>query len=171
MGVQLLFVIESTKKAKTDWAYINGTIKHYYRLSPEYSIKPIPMGGKSHFKDASVSKQIKDYREQYLPTGRTIVVYCIDTDNYHTDPERYKELEDIKKYCSRKGFELIWFCRNIEEVYWGERVESGDKVKRAAQFNKRNHIHSLSEKALSTTVIGKGKSNILVIMDKYLNRR
>lgn len=170
MGIQLLFCIESNKRARTDWAYIEGTVKYHFSLSPEVSIKPIFMGGKTHFRDPSVLKQIKDYERKYSRSGITKVVYCIDTDNFEQDPDRKKEFDRICDYCNENGYELIWFCRDVEEVYWGERIESGEKLDRAKKFNRTGHIAQISEEALKSNIRRKGRSNILNILSKFLEK-
>ena len=170
MGIQLLFCIETNKAANTDWIYINKTIRQYYKLSPEISLKTIPMGGKTNYRNKTVNSKIKSFTNGYSRNGKTIVFFCIDTDNCENDPDRKREFDAIYDYCCRQGYEFIWFCRDIEEVYWGERIESGDKVKMAGRFNSHDQIQSITETDLSSELVRKGKSNILVILDRYLER-
>ena len=171
MGVQLLFCVETNKSANTDWVYINKTIKQYYIQSPEISLKPIPMGGKTNYRSKTVVAIINSYIRGYSRNGETTVFYCIDTDNCESDPDRKKEFDSIRNYCKKQGYEFIWFCRDIEEVYWGERVESCEKVKMAAKFNRYDQLQKLAEKDLSSNLIRKGKSNILAVLDNYLERK
>lgn len=170
MGIQLLFCIETNKAANTDWIYINKTIRQYYKLSPEISLKTIPMGGKTNYRNKTVNSKIKSFTNGYSRNGKTIVFFCIDTDNCENDPDRKREFDTIYGYCCRQGYEFIWFCRDIEEVYWGERIEAGDKVKMAGRFNSHDQIQSITETDLSSELVRKGKSNILVILDRYLER-
>ena len=45
------------------------------------------------------------------------VFYCIDTDLYESCYDHQKEFEDIKNFCAKNGYELIWFCHDVEEVF------------------------------------------------------
>ena len=49
-------------------------------------------------------------------------------DDYDTNYETKKLFEDIKKYCETHAYELVFFCRDVEEVYLGKRVNDKDKV-------------------------------------------
>lgn len=170
MGIQLLFCVETNNTANTDWIYINKTIRHYYKLTPAVSLKRIPMDGKSNYRSASVRTKIEDYTSKYSRNGRTVVFYCIDTDNFDIDPVRKKEFETIQDYCQKNDHEFIWFCRDIEEVYWGERVKSNTKTQMAAKFNSSDQIERVLARDISSDIARKGRSNILCIMDKYLER-
>lgn len=171
MGLQLLFCVEAKKESKSDWVYIKETIDHFYKKSNEILLKPIYFDGKGNYDRNKIKKQILERVRGFSKYGTSIVVYCIDTDNIFADPDRVREFETIKNYCNHNNYEFIWFCRDVEEVYWGKRVSDSEKVKMSQQFRKNNRINSLSEETFVATKEQKKKSNIVGVLDKYLQRK
>ena len=168
MGKQLLFCVETNQKTRTDQIYIGETIKHYYRLGNDISVQYIYLNGKGNYNKPGIVKSIAGYIRQYTPNGPTIVLYCIDTDRCDIDPQQQKKLMEIVEYCKEKGYEFIWFCRDIEDVYWGEQIPNDKKKKKAAQFRSRNHIQDITESTLRKQRYSRHYSNILDVLDKHL---
>ena len=50
MGTQLIFVVETDSKCKSDSIYISATIQKYYKVDVDYKIKYSYMGGKYKYK-------------------------------------------------------------------------------------------------------------------------
>lgn len=171
MGQQLLFCVEAKKESKSDWVYIKETIDFFYQKSNELLLKPIYFDGKGNFDRNKIRKQIRERIRGYNRNGTTVVVYCIDTDNIFADPDRVREYETIRKYCDQNNYEFIWFCRDVEEVYWGERVSDSEKVKMSQQFRKNNRIRNIAEETFVATKENRKKSNIVRVLDKYLQRK
>lgn len=169
---QILFCVESNKQACTDSMYIDKTIKSFFEIDNEISINYIYMNGKSRYKDNKILKEIRNY----IKTAEnrkisTTVIYCIDTDNYDTVPEDCQLNKEIKAFCKRNNYELVWFCRTIEEVFLHRIVDSSKKVIEAKNFViKQNFDYSISPN-LSNSNNSRKKSNLLLIVDKYLNRK
>lgn len=168
MGKQLLFCVETNQQTRTDQIYISETIKHYYRHRNDIKIHYIYLNGKGNYNKPGIVKSIAGYIRQYTPNGPTIVLYCIDTDRYDMDPQQQKELVEIVEYCKAKEYELIWFCRDIEDVYWGEQISNENKKKKAAQFRSGNHIRDITESTLRKHIYARHYSNILDVLDKHL---
>ena len=168
MGTQLVFCIETNNKANTDWVYIRSTLDHYFKITNDIKLSPVHMDTKSKYNSRSVVKQIKDLTSAYKRNGKTVVIYCIDTDNYDTDPTHAKELSDIKEYCQGHGYEFVWFCRDVEDVYWGEQVHRKDKVQRAKMFKTQNRIDRISKQQLVAKEYGRHRSNILEVVGRYI---
>lgn len=171
MGLQLLFCVEAKKGSKSDWVYIKETWSHYYQIPNDISLKPIFFDGKGNFNRGKINKQIGTMKRQYKKNGETIVLYCIDTDNILADPDRVKEFNTIKQHCIEKNYEFVWFCRDVEEVYWGERVPDSEKVRMSGVFRKHSKIKEVPERNLTETLKNKKNSNILIVLDKYLQRK
>lgn len=171
MSVQLLFCIEADNKSQTDWVYIQSVIDAFFKVSTSVSIKKIGMGGKGNFRRPKVIRQIREKTNAYKRNGETIVIYCIDTDDLFTNPDREREFHEIEEYCWETGAELIWFCRDIEEVFWGERISSSDKVAYAARFRRQNMITEVEEEKLCAGSCAKKSSCIVVVLEKYLERK
>jgi hypothetical protein len=170
MSKQLLFCVEADKRSKTDWVYIKSVIDKYYEVDNSISIKPIYMGGKTNYKRSKVISEIKTLTKQFKQNGSTVVLYCVDTDNWDTDPDRKRELEEVMDYCREKGYEFIWFCRDVEEVFWGSQIHNSDKTERAKQFRLNNRLDSVSADSISKQIIKIGCSNIVSVLNKYLRK-
>ena len=168
MGKQLLFCVETSKQAKTDNIYISETLNRYYKIGSEIRIRYIYLNGKSNYNKSAVRKEIDSQATQYAKNGNTHVVYCIDIDRQDIDATHKKDLENIERYCAKNNYELVWFSRDIEDVYWGEQSRKDEKVKMAKQFRSSKHIENVAEKNLRYSTISRHKSNILIVLDKVM---
>ena len=166
MRKQLLFCVETDREADVDWVYIHETIKYCYGENNEISIKPIYMGGKTNYKTNKVLNEIKDKSKRFK--GETTVFYCIDTDRMDINATQELEFNAIKKYCSSKGYNFIWFSRDVEDVFWGSQVEDSEKKNKAKQFRSQKQIQRIRFTSLRATSVSRHKSNILNVLDKYL---
>ena len=168
MSKQILFCVETSSNAETDKVYIKETIYHYYSLENKTRIRFIFFEGKGNYKKKNILKQISDQVKQYSAIGSTHVIYCIDTDRYDADPAQVRELDEIKHYCEQQGYDLIWFCRDVEDVFWGEQIHKDDKTKMATKFRSSRQITHVDNQKLRCEDYTRHKSNILQILDKYL---
>jgi len=173
MGLQLIFCVETNKKADTDWVYIDETIKAKYKLPNQIKLSKINMETKSRFDSRKVlgeiEKQTKWYKDYAY--GETKVIYCIDTDAYESSYEQKKEFENVKCFCEANGYELVWFCHDVEEVFLGKKIENSQKVKEAGMFRNNRKIESINDAKLSAAEVRGKSSNILKVLDKYLERK
>lgn len=113
MAQQLIFCLETDKKARTDKVYVMETIRRFYgSLSNRIKISYIYLGGKSKYNSQSVEKEIKEKGNQYQPNGPSYVIYCIDTDQFENNPAQYNQNKQIETYCQRKGYDLIYLKRH-----------------------------------------------------------
>ena len=170
MNKQIILCVEANEDTKTDNIYINETIYHYFEVDNSTKITYVNMNNKSRYKSRSVLAKIKRYRREYL-IGDSYVIYCIDLDKVQANPIQQREDEAIANYVKQNGFELIWFCRDIEEVYTGKRVSKKDKTSVAKTFKTRKSIKNVLEKNLINERASNGKSNILKVLGKYLKRK
>ena len=170
MGRQLLFCVETNKKCNSDWMYINRTIQQFYTENNEIRRKPIYMGGKMKYKDNSVLHDIEKQRKKYAKAGETIVIYCIDTDDWDKNADQCKEFGDIINYCQRNNYDMIWFCRDVEHVYWGEQVSDSEKQVKAEQYLRQNKITKTDTERLQVESPRLKSSNILLVLDRYMER-
>ncbi len=170
MGKQILFCVETTRNAKTDSVYIDETIKRFYKITNGIRKRYIYLGGKNNYNKTSIRKDIEKQTKQYKPNGGTTVIYCIDTDKHDSDPEQKRELEKIILFCQDMGYEFVWFCRDVEDVYWGEQIPKDEKTRKAAQFRSGNRINDIPEASLCRKEYVRHYSNILEVLDKHLNR-
>lgn len=69
------------------------------------------------------------------------------------------------------NYQLVWFYPNIEHVLVGEDVDKNKKRARVTQFTKNQDIIFINTVYLEALTIKKGYSNILSVLDKYLQRK
>ena len=174
MGLQLIFVVETNKKCNSDWIYIKDTIEHFYQYErTQIKLSVVYMDGKGKYKQKE--KQINQLSKQYnsqAKNNHTKVMYCFDCDNYDTNLEDLHFLETAKGYCDRKGYEFVWFCKDIEQVFIGHRVSNKLKQSAAVRFKRQNQILEVDKNKFLSTTYKIGYSNMIAVLDKIgeLNR-
>ena len=94
------------------------------------------------------------------------VIYCFDCDEYDRKPEDADFLKSARKFCEDRGYEFVWFCKDIENVYIGQRIDDSQKKKEAANFKARKLICKVIEKNLSQKKYKIAGSNILNVLDE-----
>lgn len=101
----------------------------------------------------------------------TQVIYFIDTDQYERNPDHTRELNEISCYCKDNDYDLVWFCHDVEEVYWNHKVSDSQKVQEATAFRRKKKIEEISIEKLSCSTKRAFASNIINILDQYLDRK
>ena len=86
MAIQLIFCVETNKRADTDSIYINEMIHYLYNIDNKVKISKVYMGSKTKYKSKEIIKGINNKKEMYK-LGDSIVIYCIDTDQYEMNQE------------------------------------------------------------------------------------
>lgn len=166
MSKRLLFCVETTQQANTDYPYILETIRHYYGESRKIVLRPIYMGSKTKYNSKSVKEDIK----RQSGTAETHVIYCIDTDDYDISADTEATLKQIQRYCENNGYDFIFFCKNIEEVYHEKTVPDTGKIAAIKYFKSSHAIKNVKTANLQRENYQIHCSNILNILDKYLKR-
>ena len=173
MGLQLIFVVETNKKCKSDWIYIKETIDHFYQYSnTQVKLTPVYMDGKGKYK--SKEKEISSLISQYASTSKTNqskVIFCFDCDDYDVKPEDATFLKNAQQYCAAARYDFVWFCKDIEHVYIGERVADRQKKTESVRFISKKLINIVSESQLTANRYQVKKSNIMTVLDQHLTRK
>lgn len=164
----VVFCVESDKKARTDDKYIDKVLREYYVIDNNVKIAYAHMNGKGNFDKKFVIDDIKsnfsgDYDERH-------VIYCIDLDN-QADSDAIELNKKIKEYCDNLHYELIWFCRDIEEVFLHKRVEQSMKLCEADRFRRTKGLGKASKNALSSNFETPKKSNFLLVLDAFMTKK
>lgn len=160
-NVQVIFVVEGNNKTKTDELYIKAAIEHFDVFPHSWKISFVHMKGKGNFDDRSVQTKIGKLISAFAYSGgKSLVVYAIDSDDEarcHTLNQR------IIGYCKKKGYDLIYFSEDVENVFLDHSVTSGEKGRAALRFYADP---SFSEKCLESDgfCYGHRKSNILIVI-------
>lgn len=172
MGLQLIFAVESNQKSKSDWIYIKETIDHFYRYDRAHvKFSPVYMDGKGNYKIKE--KEIKSLTSQYCAVSKanhTEVIYCFDCDEYDIEKEDADFLNEVQQYCESRGYAFVWFCKDIERVYTGKKIDRSQKAKTAAAFKSKKRIAAVDGGRLSVDRYQKNTSNLMRILDRYLIR-
>lgn len=98
------------------------------------------------------------------------MIYTVDTDNFDSDPDDMAFFGEIQRYCADNGYEFIWFCKDIEQVYIGKKVADNKKTVEATTFKKKHKINDTIESKLKAASPKVNSSNILAVLDKWLKR-
>jgi hypothetical protein len=168
--IQLIFCVESTKKAAIDSKYINEVLKHYYNVG-ENRISYVFMCGKFNYIKPKTLNEIQQYMKDYqvTGTGKSHVIYVFDKDLNAQDYIDTQFEKAVKKYCQDNKFQLIWFVKTIEDVMWGSTINKKEKSKKALQFISRHQIEKVEKSNLEAhaNVNKLHKSNILTVLNKF----
>ncbi len=119
------------------------------------------MKGKGNFDDRSVQTKIGKLISVFAYSGgKSLVVYAIDSDD---EAQSYALNQRIIRYCRAKGYDLIYFSEDVENVFLGHSVTSGEKGRAALRFYADPFF---SEKCLESDgfCYGHRKSNILIVI-------
>lgn len=131
---QYIFCLESTSKAQTDWLYIKKVIDYLNQGKQVFDkYKSLYMEGKGNYNNKSFIKKLKQTVNMF--EGESIVIYCIDLDDYHINPKTKEFVDNVEKYCEENNYKFVYFSRDIEEVFWGKQITE-NKQKFAAKFNR-----------------------------------
>ncbi|MBQ7890377.1 MAG: hypothetical protein IJ356_11510 [Erysipelotrichaceae bacterium] len=172
MGLQLIFVVETNKKCKSDWIYIKDTIDCFYQYDQQVKLSVVYMDGKKKYKKKQ--KEILSLISQYCSRNKdnqSKVLFCFDCDDYDSNPEDNRFIEEVKEYCAANGYDFIWFCKDIECVYLGEKVDKKLKKKASESFKSNKMIQNVQVRNLSVDSFQDNTSNILNVLDTHLRRR
>lgn len=170
MSIQMILCVETNKSADTDSIYIYDTIYRWYKIDNKIKLSKINMNSKSRYNSKAVVREIAQKKKEYV-IGETRVIYFIDTDQYERNPDHAREFNEISCFCNENGFDLVWFCHDIEEVFLGHKVSDSQKVQEAIAFRRKKKIEEIQMEQLACDTKRACASNILNVLDKYLDRK
>lgn len=173
MGLQLIFVVETNSKCKSDWIYIKDTIERFYQYNQtliKFSLVYMDGKGKYDKKEKTISKLISQYAST-SKTNQSKVIYCFDCDDYDSKPEDLNFLNSAQQYCNDHGADFVWFCKDIERVYLGKKVDQSQKKMESVTFKSKKLINNVDVKKLLAADYRTNTSNIMRVLDKYLTRK
>lgn len=114
----IVLCVESNGKSKTDYMYINATIKRFYRDDKKIVYRPVFLESKSNYnakgKVNEINKLIKGF------PGQTNVIYFLDIDDADVLAETKKLNEEIRDYCKRNSYDFVENGGLVQEceVFW-----------------------------------------------------
>lgn len=165
---QVIFCVETNNIARSDPHYIEKAVKHFYKIDDNVKLDYVYLDGKGNYNKPHILQDISNLckRASHM---KHYVIYCIDTDDLD-NPDRQKETKKIQRFCKKRQFEFVWFCRDIEEVFLHKRVSKSKKVSEAKKFSSTNGLGKASPAALHSTSYGQYKSNLLTVLDGILKK-
>ena len=169
MSRQVLLCVEADSKSRSDYLYVESTIKHFYINDRKIIYRPIFLGSKTKYNAKGKIKEIESRKRAF--SGKTNVIYFIDVDDYDVSYDTQILFDNIKRYCSDNEYDFVFFCRDVEDVFLGRTVNDCEKVKCAEMFNRRKLIASLTDTNLCASGKHRHCSNILTVLDKYWTRK
>lgn len=167
MSKLIILCVESNKRSRTDYIYIDAAIKKFLKSNNKIIYRPVFLDNKYNYNDKSKIKEINQLKKSFC--GKTKVVYCIDVDEYDTKPEDKEFLDRIKKHCDDNNYDFVFFSKDVEDVFWGNQVHDSEKVKKAAEFTKKKIINTISEDKLRYEIYVRHCSNLLNILNDNWN--
>jgi hypothetical protein len=166
MSRVIVICVESSKQAGFDDKYIDNIIKYYY--GDKNPIRYVNMDGKGNYNKRSIKQNIQ---EKCIGFKDTVIIFAIDLDYYESNYQQKSMNERVNAYVDQMNYQLVWFYPNIEHVLVGEDIEKSKKRSRVTQFTKNQEITFINSSYLESPIIKKGYSNILLVLDKYLQRK
>lgn len=173
MGIQLIFCVEADLRSKSDYIYIKNTIEHFYTYDrAQVKLSPIYMGSKWKYNQNKVLKQIEQLIKKYNSASKenkTEVFYCVDCDDFDVRKEDSDYLDKLNVFCTKRKYNVIWFCKEIESVYLGKRINDNAKKTAAVKFAVQRKIEGVDQKMLYGKKYKDKCSNICGVLDLYIN--
>lgn len=170
MSKQLIFCVETNKRNNSDWMYLQTTINHLYNIDSTVKLSVVYMDSKNKYQQKSVTSKIESYIKSY-GGNESKVIYCFDTDDIYKDSDNLRFLNEVTDYCKSKGYGLIWFCRDIEEVFTGQKVPDDEKQQRANQYIRKHEYERVNMSKLRSNTYNINTSNLLSVLDEHLTRK
>ena len=167
---QLIIVNESNRQTKSDYMYIRSFIDHFFKVDQYIRLYPVYLNGKGNYDNRSIRKEIET-ETKLFKQGITYVVYCLDTDNLESDPNASSFCKKLEEFCNRNGYYLVFFNRDIEEVFLGKRIDSSDKKKAAESFLRKRNIEYIDLEKFKSKVKRRYFSNLYLVLDQLLEKK
>lgn len=171
--LQLIFCVETNKQSNTDFRYIMSVIDRFYDYKNGHIlINPVNMRGKGSYITGKINRQITSLISQFKAGsdhGESYVFLCVDCDQYDSDPSDRKFLIQAEEYClNRPNYRLIWFCRDVEDVFLGHRISDKQKTVEVNRFVRNKMIDLINVQNLSVSQYKPNSSNILLVLNQFL---
>lgn len=163
----IVICVECPKQSQTDEIYIRETLNKYYNTGNEVAIRYCEMGTKTKYNQ--IQSKIKAFTKN---VSNYAVIMCVDTDDVFSSPEAVSLNQKISSFCQINGYDLVWFCRDIEEVFLHKQVCKSDKIKEAIRFKTTPANNKATKSLLSEpNPSHRYKSNLLIVFDKYFQHK
>lgn len=166
--MQLIFLFETNSISKSDYKYVRSYLTKIEMIR-RFKFSPLYLNGKGNYNkfEKKINLLIKSY------SGESKVFMFIDVDSTSLNYDQIMLNKEIINYCIEKKFELIWFKRTIEEVFWGTKIPQNKKNIKADEFLRINQISKIDFQKLDISnydVLKNGESNLNSIFKNFLSK-
>lgn len=167
MSLQLIFVVETNDKTKSDDVYISELIKSRYDLSSnEYVYNFVHMNGKTKYDSSPVKTGINKLCS-LNKFGENVIIFCFDTDRIDIKAEDTNFMNKVEQYCIDNSYKYVWFCFDIECVFLGHSIQDAQKKTESLKYMK-NKNKNYNQVLLKSNAKTEHHSNILCVLDDLL---
>jgi len=141
--IQLLFIVETKGKNKSDHIYVSEILKHFYGDTikrNDFRYDFIYLNGKYNaLKPNTEIDRLRKYWKKEM-NGKTYVINILDKDDFDKEPKDRDFVKAVTLFCEQNQYELVWFVRDIEHVMLNKRVDNNKKTQEASNFKKGRRI-------------------------------
>ena len=178
--LQIIFVIETSNDDKSDSLYLRAILDYYFLYENdiydgEVATQTICLNGKQHYNDKKIVNRIVNQTKMFAsqnPSSTTKVIYILDIDSTAKAFKQGSFFYNVIEFCNSNGFELVWYCKNAENVFLGQEADKiENKTEAAISFVRNDNIRKIKKINLSKIDIEYKCSNILNIIGKYLKQK
>ena len=149
--------------------YLKAVLEYRFNILRNTNVKitPLYMNSKHNYNKPKVTREIEKLTNQYI-FGETTVIYFLDKDDFHTRPADMRFIDEAIKFCAERNYLLVWFVRDIEQVFLGRSIPDNAKKSEAEKFRRQNNIEKVNfEKLTIINPRSDGTSNILCVLDLF----
>ncbi len=174
--LQLIFCVETNQQKDTDFKYIRNAIDKYYNYrNGNINLVPQYLGGKGRYATEKTVRKINTLIKKFkggADNGESYVLLCLDCDKYDSDPKDRKFLMEAEKYCgSMPNYRLVWFCRDVEDVFLGHQISDKQKEEEVKRFLAKKLIDNINIDSLLANQYRIHHSNLFLILNQFLIRK
>ena len=149
-----MFVVETVVTCQSDEYYLTHFIKKSgffdHNSWKNASIQFVYLNGKTNYKSNEIQKEIANKWNGFASKNKQLF-FVFD---YDRDTRKDKQLnQNIISYCQSFVIpnEIIWFKKDIENIFIGRTVKDKDKNNTAIEFYNKGTLEKTKEKILSLT--------------------
>lgn len=168
----IILVFECNSVSLSDYKYVRFLINARYKDNRH--LEKICAGSKTSIYSTKTRNKIHNILKRYSGDDDIVeIVLFADLDK--GTKEDKKRNEEIKKFALLFNIPcyIVWFNRDIEEVFLGRRVDKKDKSKEAEKYysKKDQTIPAESKLTVDNPENKLSSSNIILILDKIFEKR
>lgn len=161
------FCFESSVKGKmggSDDKYRKAIMTKFYpEIKQKHRFEYIPLNGKANYKNLSAKVKAKLHEANKSSSKEYRVILFLDTDKGNIDSENKNE--DIKSFCEKCDYSLVWFNPDVESVLLRYMTPKGQSFKKPASSHEKVEKAKQFAACFMNKRISKSEMTILYVED------